>query len=244
MHACWHDNHIAMLIGAAKIIYENRNELTGSVRLIFQPAEELSPEGGAKSMIADGTLDGVDALLAGAEYVLAVQQIVSRNVSAIDNAVITIGLSNAGTRYNIVAQQCKMEGTCRTLKPEIRDLLENRLKEILDGICKIHGCTGSLDYQRGYISLINDSKMTSYAKSQATELFGDEYVKNITEAELKAEDFAFYLEKILGAFIWLGTDTGEYRPLHNSHYSPDDNVLYRGSAMFAKLAFEFTQKNL
>ncbi|WP_274541890.1 M20/M25/M40 family metallo-hydrolase [Criibacterium bergeronii] len=62
MHACWHDNHIAMLIGAAKIIYENRNELTGSVRLIFQPAEELSPEGGAKSMIADGTLDGVDAI--------------------------------------------------------------------------------------------------------------------------------------------------------------------------------------
>ncbi len=148
MHACGHDNHIAMLIGAAKIINKNRNELTGSVRLIFQPAEELSPEGGAKSMIADGALDGVDAifgfhvwpelpfgvtgfkqgplmaasdhfyvdikgkathaaspekgvdvLLAGAEYVLAVQQIVSRNVSAIDNIVLKIIVKNLHMLY-------------------------------------------------------------------------------------------------------------------------------------------------
>ena len=106
----------------------------------------------------------MDAIVAGCEYVGAIQHIVSRNISAIDNAVITVGTINAGTRYNIVAEDFKVEGTCRTLSPEIRDLVENRLEEILEGICKVYGCKGELNYQRGYIPLINDSEMTKYAK--------------------------------------------------------------------------------
>lgn len=287
MHACGHDNHMTMLLGAARLLAELDAENT--VRLIFQPAEELSPHGGSRDMIAGGAMEGVDAvfgmhvwpelplgtvgtksgpmmaasdhftvtiqgclshaarpnegvdaLVAGSQFVTAVQTIVSRNTDPMKSMVITIGKFRAGTRYNIVPGECILEGTCRTFAPELRDLAEKRLGEILEGICLLSGCTGKLEYERGYMAVNNDLEMSEYVKKTAADLFGAEKAVTV-EPAMTAEDFSFYLNEKPGAFAWIGTtaEGEEVWPLHNSRFSPNEGVLWRGSALLAELVLRF-----
>lgn len=289
MHACGHDVHMAIVLGAARLLAERKDELCGNVRFIFQPSEEITPEGGSKGMIAEGVLEGVDAifgmhvwpdlplgkvgikagplmaasdhftvtikgkpshaakpnegidaLIAGTQYVNAIQTIVSRNADPMKSMVITVGKMNAGSRYNIVAGECVLEGTCRTFAPEMRELAEKRLEKILEGICTLSGCTGILKYEKGYMAVINESKSVEYFEKTAKKLYGDNAVVTV-EPAMTAEDFSFYLDKKPGAFAWIGTtaEGEEIYPLHNSHYSPNEDVLWRGAALMAQLVLDY-----
>lgn len=289
MHACGHDVHMAVVLGAARLLAERKDELCGNVRFIFQPSEEITPEGGSKGMIAEGVLEGVDAifgmhvwpdlplgkvgikagplmaasdhftvtikgkpshaakpnegidaLVAGTQYVNAIQTIVSRNADPMKSMVITVGKMNAGSRYNIVAGECVLEGTCRTFAPEMRELAEKRLEKILEGICTLSGCTGILKYEKGYMAVINESKSVEYFEKTAKKLYGDNAVVTV-EPAMTAEDFSFYLDKKPGAFAWIGTtaEGEEIYPLHNSHYCPNEDVLWRGAALMAQLVLDY-----
>jgi hippurate hydrolase len=183
---------------------------------------------------------GTDPFVIGAEIVLALQTIRSRNLDPIDSAVVSIGFVKGGSTYNVIPGELHIGGTARALRPEVRDLVERRIGELARGVAAMHGATAEYDYRRGYPPTVNHAAEAEFAAEVAAEVCGADRVDGNTEPSLGGEDFSYMLNARPGAMLWLGNGDGEGGCfLHNPRYDFNDAALPVGVSFFARLAERF-----
>lgn len=177
---------------------------------------------------------GIDAIVATCGIVTNLQSVISRNIDSRDSAVLSFGKIIGGEKENIVAQNVRVSGTLRTLSPEIKNKVKERVKEMVEFTAKGYGATGKVTYRDSYTALINHDEYIDIVKENGKELLGDSgiYVKAL--ANMGVEDFAYFVEKVPGAFFNLGVGNkkkGITAPLHNDKFDIDEDSLKIGVAL-------------
>ena len=174
---------------------------------------------------------GVDAILAAAHVLTALQNIVSRQIMPLKPVVVTIGTIHGGTRGNVLAGEVQMTGTIRTLDIETRDEVKVRIRQVAQAAAAVCGATAEVEIRDGYPPLVNDEPTVMLLKGLAEEAFGPQNVSIRTQSSLGGEDFSYFANAVPSAYFRLGTcgaDTGHPQLLHNEWLCPDENSMKNG----------------
>ncbi|OCT12378.1 hydrolase [Paenibacillus pectinilyticus] len=284
MHACGHDFHTAAVLGAAILLKQQEKELKGTVRFIFQPAEEKAQ--GAEQVIQSGALEGVraiygmhnkpdlpvgtigikagplmaaadgfvieveglgthaavpeagiDPIVTGAHIVTALQSIVSRNISSLQSAVISVTRIHSGTAWNVIPDKAILDGTVRTFDESVRTLIIKRFEQVVHGVAAAYATKASLRWIKGPPSVFNDEALAQLAV-EAAEQAGLQVITPVPSPA--GEDFAYYQKKIPGVFVFMGTSGPQ--EWHHPAFDIDERALPVSAHYFAVLAEKALQE--
>ena len=294
MHACGHDIHTSVQLGVASVLASMKRSLPGTVKFIFQPAEEGPPpgeEGGAELMLKEGVFDNpkpsavfglhthaalevgelgltigpamaavdqfiitikgkqshgayphksVDPIIMATEVVTAFQTIRSRSLSPLEPSVVTVGIIRGGERFNIIPEEVHLEGTVRTYDPEVQDMVEKRMNEILKGITLAYGGSFELNYERGTPATINNPELCKQMIPTLERVVGKDNLK-MMDPVMGGEDFALFANEVPGIYYRLGvvkpgTTSGW---IHTPTFRADDSCLEVGIRAMSNMVVDY-----
>lgn len=298
-HACGHDVHTTIELGVAEILSKMRGDFNGTIKFIFQPAEEGPPtgeEGGAPLMIKEGALenprpaaifglhvmptvevgqiaynsgpamassdhfwmtihgkkvhgayphDGIDAVVVAAECVSALQTIRSRRIDTTEPLVITVGIIQGGNRFNIIADEVKLEGTLRALNEDVRHRAQELMRETLDGVTKANGASFDLKFEEGAALTYNEPALVEETLPTLRRIVGPSNVVS-RRPQMGAEDFAYYQRVIPGFYYFLGVGNkakGITAQIHTPDFDVDEESLVIGVKAMANVLLDYLDRH-
>jgi len=294
MHACGHDGHTAIGLTVARLLQRHRQELAGTVKLVFQPAEEGL--GGAERMVAEGILDSprpnlclalhlwnelpigtfaftpgpflaasetfsitlhgrgghgamphltVDPVISAAQLITGLQSIVSRQVNPLDSAVISVTSIHAGHTFNVIPNQVALQGTIRTFRPEVRQFILERFRDLTLSLAVAMGCEAEIDLKSITPAVVNDPDLTQQAHQIARATFPEHEILTNYQTTV-SEDMAFMMQVIPGCYFFVGSQNaalGLNATHHHPRFNFDEQALMQASAVMSATAAQLLQRN-